>query len=197
MIYRLLQIFIFIMLSGIATAQVGIQVPAGHTVKIDAHGSCRQVTNLSSGTRLVFTGTAAEWNSFINYPNGLALNSCTVPCHHNGQIYQEGQVAMFYKYLAQGGNKGQCSSSTQKSCQNGVFVSSSSFYDSYIYETCTWLPRTYGTGVVGCSSGAQPDCPPGVDDGNYHSIPCYDPAFSCSIKNGACNSWKTIICRTW
>lgn len=198
MIWRLLLPILAVFVAAHGNAQTGISIPAGQTVKIDAHGVCLQVKNPGSGTRMVFIGTANEWNSFRNYPNGLTFSACTVPCYLNGLRYEEGSKAVFYKYPAQGGLNGRCNSSTEKTCQNGVFVSKSSFYETFIYTSCTWLPRTYGTSVVGCSSSSQPTCPAGVDDGNYHSIPCYDTAFSCGIKTGAsCNSWKTIICRSW
>ena len=61
---------------GASYAQVGTPIPSGQTVTVDAHGECRQVTNPGSGTRMVFTGTAAEWASFRDNPNGLEMAEC-------------------------------------------------------------------------------------------------------------------------
>jgi len=195
--FRFPAFLILALTAATASAQVGTPIPSGQTVTIDAHGICRQVSNSGSGTRMVFAGTAAEWASFRNSPNGLTMSECTIPCYVNGQRYEEGQKATFYKYPAQGGLNGKCMSSTEKTCQNGVFVAKSSSYETYNYTSCTWLPRTYGTSTVGCYTSSQPTCPAGVDDGNQHTIPCYDTAFSCVIKTGASCTRKTIICRSW
>ncbi len=66
----------FVLSTGIAIAQVGTPIPSGQTVTINAHGQCRKVTNPGSGTRMVFTGTATEWQSFRNNPNGLSMAAC-------------------------------------------------------------------------------------------------------------------------
>lgn len=63
-----------------ATAQVGTQIPATQTVTVDAHGECRDVTNPGTGTRMVFTSTAPEWQSFIDNPNGLEMAACGPDC---------------------------------------------------------------------------------------------------------------------
>lgn len=60
-------------------AQVGTPVSSGQTVTVNSHNECRQVTNPSEGTRMVFTGTAAEWQSFRNNPNGLIMAACAGP----------------------------------------------------------------------------------------------------------------------
>jgi hypothetical protein len=65
-----------LLLPGLATAQVGTPVASGATVTIDAHGECREVTNPGTGTRMVFTGTAAEWQSFRDNPSGLTIAKC-------------------------------------------------------------------------------------------------------------------------
>jgi hypothetical protein len=64
-------------LPGVAAAQVGAPITSGSTVTIDAHGVCRDVTNPGSGTRMVFTETAAEWQSFIDNPEGLNFAACS------------------------------------------------------------------------------------------------------------------------
>lgn len=76
----LLSVLASLLLAAPAVAQVGVAIPSGQTVTVDAHGECRQVTNPGSGTRMVFTGTAAEWASFRNNPNGLILATCLPPC---------------------------------------------------------------------------------------------------------------------
>lgn len=68
------------LLPGLAAAQVGTPVTSGSTVTIDAHGECRKVTNPGSGTRMVFTGTAPEWQSFIDNPSGLTMEECGPSC---------------------------------------------------------------------------------------------------------------------
>lgn len=75
MIRALLSIAL-LLLPGLATAQVGTPVPSGQTVTINAHGECREVTNPGAGTRMVFTGTAPEWQSFRDNPSGLTIVKC-------------------------------------------------------------------------------------------------------------------------
>jgi hypothetical protein len=65
-----------LLLPGLATAQVGTPISSGQTVTINAHGECREVTNPGTGTRMVFTGTAAEWQSFRDHPSGLTIVKC-------------------------------------------------------------------------------------------------------------------------
>jgi len=78
LIARRLRFVIFLVCgAGIAAAQVGAPIPSGQTVTVDAHGECRQVTNPGSGTRMVFSGTAAEWTSFRNNPSGLTMEACS------------------------------------------------------------------------------------------------------------------------
>lgn len=68
---------LFLLFSAVhAFAQVGTPIPSGQTATINAHGTCRQVTNPDAGTRMVFTGTSDEWASFLNNPNGLVLSQC-------------------------------------------------------------------------------------------------------------------------
>ena len=83
MIRGLLAAAIIALTASLATAQVGTPIPSGQTVTINAHGECRQVTNPGSGTRMVFTGTAAEWTSFRNNPNGLTMSACSTGLYVN------------------------------------------------------------------------------------------------------------------
>jgi hypothetical protein len=63
-----------------AFAGVGTAISSGSTVTVDAFDICRKVTNPGPGTRMVFTGTQQEWQSFINHPNGLTMDTCAPPC---------------------------------------------------------------------------------------------------------------------
>ncbi len=73
MIWRILLVTALIMLPGITSAQVGVPIPTGSTVTVDAHGVCRDVTNPGSGTRMVFTETLPEWQSFVDHPEGSIM----------------------------------------------------------------------------------------------------------------------------
>lgn len=77
MIRGIFSVLIILFSANLAAAQVGTPIPAGSTVTVDVHGECRQVTNPSSGMRMVFTGTAAEWTSFRDNPNGLTMAACS------------------------------------------------------------------------------------------------------------------------
>ncbi len=77
---RLLFVILLVCGAGIAAAQVGTPIPSSQTVTVDAHGECRQVTNPGSGTRMVFSGTAAEWTTFRNNPSGLTMGACSAAC---------------------------------------------------------------------------------------------------------------------
>lgn len=74
---RFFAFLLLLLCAGSATAQVGTSIPAGQTITVDAHGECREVTNPGSGTRMVFTSTAPEWQSFRDNPNGLEMAECS------------------------------------------------------------------------------------------------------------------------
>ena len=80
MIRGLFAFIIAVLSAGVVAAQVGTPIPSGQTVTIDQHGECRKVTNPGSGTRMVFTGTAAEWTSFRDNPNEVTMAACSSPC---------------------------------------------------------------------------------------------------------------------
>lgn len=107
--FKFLALPIFLFFAASATAQVGTSIPSGETVTIDAHGECRQVTNPGTGTRMVFSGTAAEWQSFIDNPNGLEMATCRQPCGNplvigcvaaDGAIYAGSTVGGSPMYVA-------------------------------------------------------------------------------------------------
>ncbi len=63
----------------INTVSTGFQVGPSN-VKIDAHGTCKQVRS-TSGTLFVPTKSSAEWSAFrSNKPSGVTLSSCYVGC---------------------------------------------------------------------------------------------------------------------
>ncbi len=63
----------------INTVSTGFQVGSSN-VKIDAHGTCKQVRS-TSGTLFVPTKSSAEWSAFrSNKPSGVTLSSCYVGC---------------------------------------------------------------------------------------------------------------------
>lgn len=62
--------------TGSAYAASSYTVANSATVEINEHGVCRRVTNNGGGSRWISTKTAAEWNSFVNNPNGLTMAAC-------------------------------------------------------------------------------------------------------------------------
>ncbi|MGN6539109.1 MAG: hypothetical protein ACTHKQ_25710 [Mesorhizobium sp.] len=55
-------------------------IGSGQTVTINEYSVCYKVTNPGSGTRMVPTGSAAEWQSVRSYPNGLTFSACAPAC---------------------------------------------------------------------------------------------------------------------
>jgi hypothetical protein len=66
------------LLANVAFAADSYTVAAGATVTINEQGICRKVTNPAgaAGARWISTKTAAEWQSFIDHPNGLTMAAC-------------------------------------------------------------------------------------------------------------------------
>jgi hypothetical protein len=46
------------------------------TITISESNICKQVSNTGAGTRYISTKTAAEWQSYIDNPNGLGMTCC-------------------------------------------------------------------------------------------------------------------------
>lgn len=69
-------------ISGAAPSYAQIQAVAnGQTITVDAHGTCRKVTNSGGPTTMIPSRTAAEWNSFINSrPGHIGLAACGPVC---------------------------------------------------------------------------------------------------------------------
>jgi len=117
-----------------ATAQVGTQIPATQTITVDAHGECRQVTNPGTGTRMVFTSTAPEWQSFIDNPSGLEMAACVQPCGiplvigcvaPDGAIYAGNTVGDAPMYVATADETPSSWGGMGEYCGSGGFVNSS------------------------------------------------------------------------
>jgi hypothetical protein len=72
---------VFTIAVAIDTLSTGFKVDSLAEASIDAHGTCKKVTN--SGTNAIFvpTRTAAEWASFLaNLPAGTSVADCAPPC---------------------------------------------------------------------------------------------------------------------
>jgi len=50
----------------------------GAATIVNEQGLCRYVNNPGTGTRWISTATLAEWQSFVNNPNGLTMTACTL-----------------------------------------------------------------------------------------------------------------------
>jgi hypothetical protein len=62
----------------INTVAEGYQVNNNGTVTIDAHSTCREVSNTSGTSQFVATKTSTEWTSFLsNLPTGLSAATCS------------------------------------------------------------------------------------------------------------------------
>lgn len=65
----------------INTVDTGYQVLDGTTVQIDAHGTCKKVTNSTANDYFVPTKTSTEWSTFrSNLPTNVTLAACAVDC---------------------------------------------------------------------------------------------------------------------
>lgn len=65
----------------INTVAEGFKVDNGATVEINAHGTCKTVTDSSGHDQFVATKTSAEWTSFLAHlPSGMTVGSCAVDC---------------------------------------------------------------------------------------------------------------------
>lgn len=64
----------------INTIAEGFQV-ASTVTKIDAYGTCKNVSATDGQTYFIPTNTQAEWQSVIDHkPDGVVLGACTVSC---------------------------------------------------------------------------------------------------------------------